>query len=181
MGALWSRVLSLVARHKKCRILMVGLDGAGKTTTLFRLKLGELVSTVPTVGFNVEMIKFRNIEFTIWDVGGQEKLRPLWPYYGEDAQGVIFLLDSNDLERIDIACFELKSLFAAHDLSNAVLLVLANKQDLPNAMKLPFITDKLDLGSLRVRKFFIQGCSATSGTGLMDGIEWMSQNISTAR
>ncbi len=56
------------------RILMVGLDAAGKTTILYKLKLGEIVTTIPTIGFNVETVEYKNISFTVWDVGGQVKL-----------------------------------------------------------------------------------------------------------
>ncbi|KAG8812845.1 Arf GTPase arf1 [Serendipita sp. 400] len=51
-------------------ILMVGLDAAGKTTILYKLKLGEIVTTIPTIGFNVETVEYKNISFTVWDVGG---------------------------------------------------------------------------------------------------------------
>jgi ADP-ribosylation factor protein 1 len=59
------------------RILMVGLDAAGKTTILYKFKLGEVVTTIPTIGFNVETVDYKNISFTVWDVGGQDKIRPL--------------------------------------------------------------------------------------------------------
>jgi hypothetical protein len=61
--------------QKEMRILMVGLDAAGKTTILYKLKLGEVVTTIPTIGFNVETVEYKNISFTVWDVGGQDKVR----------------------------------------------------------------------------------------------------------
>ena len=61
---------------KKDVFLMVGLDAAGKTTILYKLKLGEVVTTIPTIGFNVEQVDYKNISFTVWDVGGQDKIRP---------------------------------------------------------------------------------------------------------
>src|SRR6478735_105146 len=83
------------------RILMVGLDAAGKTTILYKLKLGEVVTTIPTIGFNVETVEYKNISFTVWDVGGQDKIRPLWRHYYQNTQGLIFVVDSNDRDRID--------------------------------------------------------------------------------
>merc|ERR1711945_50216 len=74
---LWQRMLG----SKEMRILMVGLDAAGKTTILYKLKLGEVVTTIPTIGFNVETVEYKNISFTVWDVGGQDKIRPLWRHY----------------------------------------------------------------------------------------------------
>ena len=85
------------------RILMVGLDAAGKTTILYKLKLGEVVTTIPTIGFNVETVEYKNISFTVWDVGGQDKIRPLWRHYYQNTQGLIFVVDSNDRDRIDDA------------------------------------------------------------------------------
>merc|ERR1711907_45124 len=86
---------------------MVGLDAAGKTTILYKLKLGEVVTTIPTIGFNVETVEYKNISFTVWDVGGQDKIRPLWRHYYQNTQGIIFVVDSNDRERVGEAKDEL--------------------------------------------------------------------------
>lgn len=88
----------------------VGLDAAGKTTILYKLKLGEIVTTIPTIGFNVETVEYKNICFTVWDVGGQDKIRPLWRHYFQNTQGLIFVVDSNDRERIVEAENELKNM-----------------------------------------------------------------------
>merc|ERR1712093_432806 len=90
------------------RVLIVGLDAAGKTTTLYKLKLGEVVTTIPTIGFNVETVEYKNISFTAWDVGGQDKIRPLWRHYYQNTQGLIFVVDSNDRERVVEAREELQ-------------------------------------------------------------------------
>merc|ERR1712007_265299 len=116
------------------RILMVGLDAAGKTTILYKLKLGEVVTTIPTIGFNVEAVVYRNINFTVWDIGGQDKIRKLWRHYYQGTQGVIFVIDSSDRDRIDDAREELDMMLREDEMRDAVLLVLANKQDLPGAM-----------------------------------------------
>ena len=68
---------------------------------MYKLKLGEIVTTIPTIGFNVETVEYKNISFTVWDVGGQDKIRPLWRHYFQNTQGLIFVVDSNDRERID--------------------------------------------------------------------------------
>ena len=70
MGLTLSRVWSRFFGKKEMRIVMVGLDAAGKTTILYKLKFGEVVKTLPTIGFNVETVKYKNISFTVWDVGG---------------------------------------------------------------------------------------------------------------
>merc|ERR1712232_1509807 len=151
---------------KEVRILMVGLDAAGKTTVLYKLKLGELVTTIPTIGFNVETVQYKNINFTVWDVGGQDKIRPLWRHYYQNTQGVIFVVDSNDRERISEASEGLQKMLREDELREAKLLVFTNKQDLPNAMSVAEVTDKLGLHALRNRKWYIQSCCACSGDGL---------------
>lgn len=131
---------------------LVGLDAAGKTTILYKLKLGEVVTTIPTIGFNVESVEYRNLNFTVWDVGGQDKIRPLWRHYFQNTQGLIFVVDSNDRDRIGEAAEELQKMLSEEDLANAAVLVFANKQDLPNAMPTTEVTDKLRLHNLRNRE-----------------------------
>ncbi|ROT81146.1 ADP-ribosylation factor [Penaeus vannamei] len=110
MGLLLSRLLSLIQSSRSCRILMVGLDAAGKTTILYKLKLGEVVSTIPTIGFNVETVEYKNISFTVWDVGGQVKLRPLWRHYYQNTAAVVYVVDSSDAERLQEAREELDAI-----------------------------------------------------------------------
>ncbi|CAD7679706.1 unnamed protein product [Nyctereutes procyonoides] len=145
-----SRIPGSFQEHRKMRILMVGLDAAGKTTILYKLKLG----------FNVETVEYKNVSFTMWDVGGQDKIRPL-----------------NDRERVNEAREELMRMLAEDELRDAVLLVFANKQDLPNAMNAAEITDKLGLHSLRHRNWYIQATCATSGDGLYEGLDWLSNQL----
>jgi ADP-ribosylation factor protein 1 len=107
-------------------------------------------------------------------VGGQDKIRPLWRHYYQNTQGIIFVVDSNDIDRIDSARDELHRMLNEDDLRNSVLLVFANKQDLPNAMTASQITEKLGLHNLRGRSWYIQACCATTGDGLYEGLDWLS-------
>eukprot|EP00992_Anisonema_acinus_P014655 TRINITY_DN9394_c0_g1_i1.p1 TRINITY_DN9394_c0_g1~~TRINITY_DN9394_c0_g1_i1.p1 ORF type:complete len:182 (-),score=51.15 TRINITY_DN9394_c0_g1_i1:171-716(-) len=179
MGLSISNLLKNVFGKKEVRILMVGLDAAGKTTILYKMKLGEIVTTIPTIGFNVEAVEYKNVKFTMWDVGGQDKLRPLWRHYFQNTNGVIFVVDSNDKERVSYARDELQKMLDEAELQDAALLVFANKQDLPNAMTTAEVTDKLGLHSLKSRNWFIQGTCATSGEGLYEGLDWLTANIKT--
>ncbi|NXT00700.1 ARF5 factor, partial [Jacana jacana] len=156
----------------------VGLDAAGKTTILYKLKLGEIVTTIPTIGFNVETVEYKNICFTVWDVGGQDKIRPLWRHYFQNTQGLIFVVDSNDRERVQESAEELQKMLQEDELRDAVLLVFANKQDMPNAMAVSELTDKLGLQTLRSRTWYVQATCATQGTGLYDGLDWLSHELS---
>ena len=83
------------------------------------------------IGFNVETVEYKNIHFTVWDVGGQDKIRPLWRHYYQNTQGIIFVVDSNDRDRIVEAREELQRMLNEDELRDALLLVFANKQDLP--------------------------------------------------
>uniref|UniRef100_A0ABI7ZT40 ADP-ribosylation factor n=1 Tax=Felis catus TaxID=9685 RepID=A0ABI7ZT40_FELCA len=159
-------------------IPFLGLDAAGKTTILYKLKLGEIVTTIPTIGFNVETVEYKNICFTVWDVGGQDKIRPLWRHYFQNTQGLIFVVDSNDRERIQEGAEELQKMLQEDELQDAVLLLFANKQDLPNAMAISEMTDKLGLQSLRNRTWYVQATCATQGTGLYEGLDWLSNELS---
>lgn len=177
MGQAFASLFKSLFGKQDVRILMVGLDAAGKTTILYKLKLGEIVTTIPTIGFNVETVEYKNLKFTMWDVGGQDKLRPLWRHYYQNTNGVIFVVDSNDRDRVNQARDELHKMLAEDELRNAILLVFANKQDLPNAMSTTEVTDKLGLHSLRQRNWFIQGCCATTAQGLYEGLDWLAANI----
>lgn len=157
---------------------VVGLDAAGKTTILYKLKLGEVVTTIPTIGFNVETVEYKNINFTVWDVGGQDKIRPLWRHYFQNTQGLIFVVDSNDRERIAESAEELSKMLSEDELKDAALLVLANKQDLPNALTVGELTDKLGLHNLRHKNWYVQSTIATQGTGLYEGLDWLSKELS---
>lgn len=132
------------------------------------------------VGFNVETLRYGNIDLTVWDVGGQDKIRKLWQHYFTGTNGLIFVVDSNDVDRMSLACHELHKLLDDHELRDAVLLVYANKQDLPNALPTCTVADKLELTELRGRKWYVQGCSAVTGDGLYEGLDWMAKTL-TAR
>merc|ERR1712107_605453 len=181
MGISFSKVLGRMLGSKEMRILMVGLDAAGKTTILYKLKLGEVVTTIPTIGFNVETVEYKNISFTVWDVGGQDKIRPLWRHYYQGTQGLIFVVDSNDRDRAEDAREELSKMLNEDEMRDAVLLVFANKQDLPNAMPVAEVTEKLGLHNMRNRQWFIQSACATTGDGLYEGLDWLSRTLSSRK
>merc|ERR1711892_444194 len=129
MGLSFSSIFSGLFGKKDMRILMVGLDAAGKTTILYKLKMGEVVTTIPTIGFNVEEVQYKNINFTVWDVGGQDKIRKLWRCYYQNTQGLIFVVDSNDRDRIEDAREEIAKVVSEDEMRDAILLIFANKQD----------------------------------------------------
>jgi len=174
MGKGWSKLFKKIGK-KNVRILMLGLDAAGKTTILYKLKLGEYVQTIPTIGFNVETIKYKNVRFDCWDAGGQEKFRRLWHHYCQNSQALIFVVDSADAERLPEAKGELQRIMKEMT-NDVVLLVLANKQDMPNALSKDEIAKQLELDTLQA-KYHIEPTCATTGTGLYEGLDWLIDNL----
>jgi ADP-ribosylation factor-like protein 1 len=180
MGSFFSSLFSSLWTKEPVRILILGLDGAGKTTILYRLALGDVVSTVPTVGFNVETCEYKNVSLAVWDLGGQTAIRPFWRCYTEGAQGVIFVVDSADTDRLKTAREALTGILAEEELSDAALLVFANKQDLPGAQDESQVAEALGLDLMRQRPWSIHACSATKGErgeGLEPGMDWLVQNL----
>jgi ADP-ribosylation factor protein 1 len=159
------------------RVLLIGLDAAGKTTLLYKMKIGEAVHTVPTIGFNVEEVKFKNTTMCIWDVGGQTTIRPLWRHYYQGSSAVVFVVDSADTERLDEARETLQNVLADDSLRKACLLVFANKQDLPKAMTVAELADGLGLTSTYNRQWHVQSCCAVSGDGIFEGFDWLSSTL----
>lgn len=177
MGILFSQVMDKLFGNIQSRICMVGLDAAGKTTIMYKLKLGENVCTIPTIGFNVEEIVFQNLTMTVWDIGGQKIIRPLWHHYYENNDAVIYVVDSSDRDRFDEAKEELWDMFNDDRLRNSSLLVLANKQDMPHAASASEITGALDLNKMTNKEWYVQTTCATSGEGLVDGLEWLARKV----
>merc|ERR1712060_934575 len=124
-------------------------------------------------------VEYKNLNFTVWDVGGQEKIRKLWRHYYQGTNGLIFVLDSNDRDRIEEAREELTKILVEEEMRDVVVLVFANKQDLPNSMTAADITEKLGLHELRHRQWYIQSTCATTGDGLYEGLDWLSRAVSS--
>ncbi|KAI3656598.1 hypothetical protein MP638_003025 [Amoeboaphelidium occidentale] len=177
MGNNIGKLLNKLFGNKEMRILMLGLDAAGKTTILYKLKLNQSVTTIPTVGFNVETVTYKNVKFNVWDVGGQDKIRPLWRHYYTGTQALIFVVDSQDRERIDEARQELHRILNDREMKDCLLLVFANKQDLANAMSPAEVTEKLGLQRMRDRNWYVHPSNALTGEGLFEGLTWLTQNI----
>jgi len=174
MGSLFSQVLGRFFGGKEVRILILGLDNAGKTTILYKLQVGEVVTTIPTIGFNVETIKYNNIKFQVWDLGGQTSIRPYWRCYYSNTDAIIYVVDSSDRDRMAIAKQELCAMLEEDELRETVILVFANKQDLEGCMSVAEVSEHLGLTSIKSRPWSIQKTSAVSGEGLYEGLDWLS-------
>ncbi|KAF6262567.1 ARF-like small GTPase [Scenedesmus sp. NREL 46B-D3] len=176
MGIWLSRMLGYFG-EKEARILVLGLDNAGKTTILYRLQVGEVVSTIPTIGFNVETVSYKNIKFQVWDLGGQTSIRPYWRCYYPNTQAIIYVVDSSDVERIGISKEEFHAIVQEEELKDALILVYANKQDLPGALSDAQVAEALGLADIRNRDWAIFKTSAIKGDGLFEGLDWLSNTL----
>ncbi|XP_075251693.1 uncharacterized protein LOC142344092 [Convolutriloba macropyga] len=184
MGIFASKLFELYNSWGKepSRILMLGLDAAGKTTILYKLKLNEQVTTIPTIGFNVETVELGNgLSFTVWDVGGQQRLRPLWQHYFHNSDGLIYIVDSNDPDRFSEALDELTSILSDDRMRNVPVLLLANKQDLPMSRSVSEVTERMKMHSLKDRSWHVQGCCAPSGEGIIEGMTELSRMVKQFR
>lgn len=124
MGALFSALMSLVNPRQEYKLIIVGLDNAGKTTTLYKLHLGEVVMTQPTIGSNVENVKHNNIYFEVWDLGGQQTLRNSWQSYYRNTASIILMVDSTDRGRMRLVKEELFRMLGCEELNEVSVLVL---------------------------------------------------------
>jgi len=170
----------------QCRVLIRGLDAAGKTTLLYRLKLGTTVTTIPTIGFNVETVRHKDIKFTFWDLGGGNMIRPLWKHYYQNTSAIIFIVDSTDRRRFAEVRQELKEILEEKELCSAHLLVLGNKVDLEGALSPGEIWDELGLADLASEQYkrsngdggsgkaTVLPICATSGQGCAEALDWLA-------
>jgi len=177
MGILLSKIFGKLVGSKEVRILILGLDNAGKTTILYRLHQGEVVTTIPTIGFNVETVHYKNIRFQVWDLGGQSSIRPYWRCYYPNTNAIIYVVDSADQERVSICKEELISMLDEEELKDAALCVLANKQDLPGALTSAQVSEALGLAGIKNREWSIFQTSAIKGEGITEGLDWLSLTL----
>jgi ADP-ribosylation factor-like protein 2 len=177
MGLL-SILRKLKEKEKDVRILMLGLDNAGKTTILKKFNGEDISSISPTLGFNIKTLEHKGYNLNIWDVGGQKSLRSYWRNYFETTDGLIWVVDSADERRLQDCKKELHSLLQEERLLGATLLVFANKQDLQGALTVEEIKSTLQLDDIKSHHWQIVSCSAVTGENLLDGMNWLLQDIS---
>lgn len=170
-------LLTLLRKLKKdeseARILVLGLDNAGKTTILKKLSEEDASHIMPTQGFNVKSLQVDGFKLNMWDIGGQKSIRPYWRNYYEQTDALIYVIDSADRRRLEETGVELGQLLEEEKIAGAPVMIFANKQDLLNAQAASEISTALNLHTIRDRAWQIQPCSAKNGEGLQEGMEWL--------
>eukprot|EP01107_Rhizomastix_libera_P008565 TRINITY_DN23844_c0_g1_i1.p1 TRINITY_DN23844_c0_g1~~TRINITY_DN23844_c0_g1_i1.p1 ORF type:complete len:180 (-),score=42.04 TRINITY_DN23844_c0_g1_i1:31-570(-) len=177
MGGLFSKLWGWAFSMPEFKAVVLGLNNAGKTTTVYKLLLGQVVATAPTVGSNVEEVVYKNLRFIMWDIGGQDVLRDSWNTYFTNTHVVIFVVDSTDRERLALVKSELHKLLAHPALQRSILLIFANKQDVRGAMSATELTNVLALHTITDHDWHIQSCCAITGDGLNEGMDWVSSKF----
>ena len=177
MGFIFSKILDFFSRSRNnFKIILLGIQNAGKTTILYRLSIGEFVNTTPTIGSNVEEINYNNVKLQAWDLGGQESTRSVWDVYFVNTDAIIYVIDTHD-ETYDDSKTQFYKLLSNETLKNAVILIYANKQDLPGAKSVAEIIQIYELDTIKDHIWHIQPCSAQTGEGLITGMKWLSDQL----
>ncbi|KAL3311172.1 hypothetical protein Ciccas_010250 [Cichlidogyrus casuarinus] len=174
MGGFISRILQLFY-NEKVKVLILGLDDAGKTTILYRLLYKEVMSTTPTIGSNVGELTWNNFNLLFWDIGGQKSLRPSWNTYYPGTHYIVFVVDSTDKneQRIETLKDAFHEIINHEELKDCKILIYANKQDVPNCMKAADVSKHLNLTAIKNHSWKIQPCCALTNDGLIEGINWL--------
>jgi len=186
---IWSLLYKLGFWKKKATILLLGLDNAGKTTLLHRLKYGSIRLVIPTQRAQLEEIFLGNVKFRAWDLGGHEQVRSLWKEFFFEADAVIFIVDSADRERLPESKKELLSLIEDPNLAKSPFLILSNKTDLETSIPYSELVNELGLSGLipeneneaelisqlkGIRSIKLFPCSLVEGTGYSQAFQWLS-------
>lgn len=178
MGFFISKVIDFFSRSKNnFKIIILGIQNAGKTTILYRLSIGQLIKTTPTIGSNVEEISYNNVKFQAWDLGGQESMRSVWDVYFLNTDAVIYVIDSNDVDNYDESRTQFLKLLQNDNLKSAVILIFANKQDIITSKRVEELIQIYNLDKIKDHIWHIQSCSAETGEGLINGIKWLSDQL----
>eukprot|EP01118_Nematostelium_gracile_P017179 TRINITY_DN7255_c0_g1_i1.p1 TRINITY_DN7255_c0_g1~~TRINITY_DN7255_c0_g1_i1.p1 ORF type:complete len:184 (+),score=39.28 TRINITY_DN7255_c0_g1_i1:50-601(+) len=173
---IWDWLYKLGFWKKKATILLLGLDNAGKTTLLYKLKYGSIRLVIPTQRAQLEELTVGNVTFRAWDIGGHIQVRSLWKDYFFEADAVIFLVDTADRERITESKQELQALLNDTNLSKSIFLILGNKTDLDDALSYKELIEGLELQSILTERENVKlfQCSLVEGTGYDQGFKWLS-------
>lgn len=184
MGQLFASLWGMFQSNRSYKLLILGLNNAGKTSILYHLQLGHAIATQPTLGGNTETLTITHphtshtIAFTCWDLGGQEQLRASWKLYYDHTDAILFVVDAADAGRFAKAKEVLHQLLHSEpSLEKSTLLVLANKQDVESAASPAELIEYLELGKLKDRTWTLMGCSAATGESLREAMNWIAENV----
>ncbi len=164
---------------KLWNIVLLGLADSGKTTILYRLKLGEIITTIPTIGFNVETIDVGSRKYSVRDAGGTEKLIPLWAHYiDENSVALIYVVDGTDPNLLTESAARLKETLKLLGYTNSPVLILLNKSDVQGSVGMAEAKIEMNLkDSMGDHPYMMIPCSAMEDIGLDTGVKWLGEQL----
>jgi len=178
MGFILSKIIEFLTKSRNnFKILILGMQNAGKTSVLYRLSLGQIIKTNPTIGANLEEFTYNNVKFQAWDLGGQESIRSIWDAYYMNTDAIIYVIDSKNEENLEESREQFHKVLKNQSLKNCIILFLANKQDLSGSKSVNQIIQDYQLDKIKEHIWHIQACSALKGEGLITGIKWLSEQL----
>jgi len=177
-------LLNLLRKLKKtnneARVLVLGLDNAGKTTILKKMSDEDPANIAPTQGFNIKSLSVDEFKLNVWDIGGQASIRPYWRNYFDNTDALVYVVDAADTRRGSESAQELQQLLNECKLAGVPLLVFANKMDLGNSMEEDEVSEILMMNDISDREWHLLGCSAKTGDNLQEGLEWLVEKVNEA-
>ena len=165
--------LLLMISTKCIKCLLMGLDASGKTTILYNLAKNMDIITIPTIGFNVENILYKDCIFNAWDIGGGFAMRPLFRHYYPNNNVILFVVDVHDTDRLEKAAEWFETIKNDQDLKDCIFAVLYNKFDLGTPYSIQELNLRFRIDSNRIEYF---QCNGKTGEGLTEVLEWMRNN-----
>ncbi|KAI9295257.1 ADP-ribosylation factor-like protein 8B [Neoconidiobolus thromboides FSU 785] len=159
---------------EEMELTLVGLQNSGKTTLVNVIASGQFSEDmIPTVGFNMRKVTKGNVTMKLWDIGGQPRFRSMWERYCRGVNAIVFVIDAADKEKIEAAKSELKNLLEKPQLANIPVLVLGNKNDLPDAYTVDELIDLLNLKSISNREVSCYSISAKNQVNIDITLQWL--------
>lgn len=178
MASLWQRLLDWLRSFffsKEMELSLIGLQNAGKTSLVNVLTTGTFhEDMIPTVGFNMRKVTKGGVTIKLWDLGGQTRFRSMWERYCRGVQAIVFVVDSADLDSLDAARAELHELLARPSLAGTPLLVLGNKNDLPEALSAAELIARMGLQSIRDREVAAFSISCKRQSNIDATLKWLT-------
>ncbi|KAA8490606.1 ADP-ribosylation factor 2 [Porphyridium purpureum] len=180
MGCFSSKEAGARGRGGSKSVLFLGLDGSGSTTVMYQLVLGRKVDTIPTLGFNKEVITYNGIELEMFDLGGVEKVRPVWRQYAPEADAIVFVVDGHDEPRVTQAKGELEKFLAELKDKSIPLLLFVNKNDLPGYLGVEAVEEKLNIKAFAFSAYKAVGCCGKTGDEIKAGMDWLTDQLKSS-
>jgi small GTP-binding protein len=158
----------LLSKNKHKRILVLGLDGSGKTSLVQHL-LNDEKEIDTTSCFEIHIYKYKSYTFHLWDIGGKEQIRPLWKHYYDESDAVIYVIDGTDMKRWSESIRQLYYMMYENKLYRIPFLVYISKQDLGTCNEIPEFSSQ--------HNYYVQPCSMVTGEGVKQGLKWLCGNL----